>query len=263
MVTSTLCRGISNGENIGTGTEQNDWDLASSEQLEVDAANTTVTLGADRLVKIEVQLGNAANLLHADGGILAITVKVTPADTGDKCIISQVQMNLVAGDQLALISIPEFWAKSGSVLEVHAKSSNAGDSSVGGKVWIYDVAPADISGVAVPGDEMTLENDAITSAKYDESTAYPVTEAMKEAGSVIVQGTVDDTVSPSTTEFEAADITEATPDHFNGRVVIFVTGDLQYQATDITDYAINGGKGHFTVTALTEAPSDTDTFVIV
>ncbi len=250
-------------EAICTGTEQSNWVLASSEQLEVDGANLSFTLSSDRLVKIEVQLGSAGNLLHADGGILAVTVKVTQADTGDQCIMPQVQMNLAAGNRLALISVPLFFAKNGTVLEVHAKSTNSGDVSVGGKVWVTDIAPADVSGVAVPGDAMTLENDAITSAKFDESSAYPVTVAMKEAGSVIVRGTIDDTVAPSTTEFEADDITEATADHFIGRIIIFVTGVLQDQQTDITDYALNGGRGHFTVTALTEAPSDGDTFVIV
>ncbi len=218
-------------EYICTGTEQTNWDLASSEQLEIDGANTSFVLTADRLVKIEVQLGNAANLLDAAGGILAITVKVTAVDTADQCIMGQVQMNLAAGDRLARISVPTFWAKLGSTIEVHAKSNNSNDGSVGGMVWIRD--------------------------------ANPLSVAMQEAGDVIVRGTVDGTVAPTTTEFEADDITEATADHFNDRIIIFVTGVLRYQATDITDYALAGGKGHFTVTALTEAPSNNDTFVIV
>ncbi len=248
-------------DTICTGTEQSNWNLAASEQLEIDGANTSFTLTADRLVKIEVQLGSAGNLL-AGNSSLAVTVKVTP-DTGDKCIFPQKTMSIPAGETLALISLDPFWAANGSSIEVHAKSSAGADASVGGKVWVRDIAPADISGLATPGDEMTLEDDAITSAKYDESTAHPITVAMKEAGAVIVRGTVNDAVAPTTTEFEAADITEATADHFNGRIIIFVTGVLQYQASDITDYALNGGKGHFTVTALTEAPGNNDTFVIV
>lgn len=79
-----------------------------------------------------------------------------------------------------------------------------------------------------------------------------------------VTGTVDTTgFTPTTTEFEADDITEATADHFNGRVVIFTSGALQYQATSITDYSLIGGRGHFTVVALTEAPANNGTFIIV
>lgn len=218
-------------DNICTGTEQTNWNLFASEQLEIDGANTGFTLIADRLVKIEVQLGNAANLLHTDGGILAVKVKVTPIDTGDECEKQSISMNLKAGVQLALISIPPFWAKLGTVIKVFAKSTNSGDISVGGMVWIYDIDPLSV--------------------------------AMREAGSVIIRGTIDTTVAPSVTEFEADDITEASPDHFNGRVIVFVTGNLLGQATDITDYAQNGGRGHFTVTALTEIPGNNDTFVIV
>lgn len=85
------------------------------------------------------------------------------------------------------------------------------------------------------------------------------------AGSIVL-GTVDtvtNTHTPTTTEFQADDITEATADHFIGRIVIFTSGALQYQATAITDYAAVGGIGQFTVSALTEAPANDDTFVIV
>jgi hypothetical protein len=83
------------------------------------------------------------------------------------------------------------------------------------------------------------------------------------AGS-IVTGTVDDTgFSPTTTEFEADDITTAAADHYNGRIIIFTSGTLQYQATSITDYSLATGRGHFTVPALTSAPANNSTFIIV
>jgi hypothetical protein len=79
---------------------------------------------------------------------------------------------------------------------------------------------------------------------------------------VMVQGTVTDSGhSPTTTAFKASDITEATDDHFIGRVVIFTSGNLIYQATSITDYT--GSTSVYTVDALTEAPATGDTFVIV
>ena len=132
-----------------SGTEQNDWDLAASEQLEVNVAAVNYTLVAATLVQIEVQLGNAANLLHASGGILAITVKVTSVDTGDQLIMPQKQMNLAAGDRMARISLDPFWVKASDIIEVHAKSSNAGDDSVGGKVWVVDITPGEASAGAI------------------------------------------------------------------------------------------------------------------
>lgn len=113
-------------------------------------------------------------------------------------------------------------------------------------------------------DGVKLANDAITSAKYDESTAFPVSSGMKMAGGTIIEGTVShDNTAASTTVFYSDDITEATADHYNGRIVIFTSGALVNQATEITDYALDSGEGRFTVTALTEAPADNVTFVIV
>lgn len=80
----------------------------------------------------------------------------------------------------------------------------------------------------------------------------------------IIPGTVnDDNTVPSTTVFAASDITEATADHYNGRLVVWTTGALAGQVTDVTDYALDTGEGKFTVTEMTEAPADGDTFVLV
>jgi len=82
----------------------------------------------------------------------------------------------------------------------------------------------------------------------------------------IIPATVDtviNTHTPTNTEFQADDVTEATASHFNGRIVIFTSGVLDGQATDITGYSQVGGIGQFTVTAMTEAPADNDTFIIV
>lgn len=82
----------------------------------------------------------------------------------------------------------------------------------------------------------------------------------------IIPGTVDTVVNshtPTTTEFQADDITEATADHYNGRIIIFTSGALAGQATSISDYVAVGGIGQFIVVALTEAPSDNDSFVIL
>ena len=71
------------------------------------------------------------------------------------------------------------------------------------------------------------------------------------------------THTPTTTEFQADDETESTVDHFKDRVVIFTSGVLAGQATDITAYAAVGGIGQYTVTAMTEAPANDDTFVVI
>lgn len=79
----------------------------------------------------------------------------------------------------------------------------------------------------------------------------------------IIPGTVDSTVTPTTTQFECDDITEATAEHFTGRRWLWTTGNLAGQATAITAYSLQGGKGRFTVSEMTEAPANDDTGIII
>ncbi len=75
----------------------------------------------------------------------------------------------------------------------------------------------------------------------------------------IVATSVDDT-GATTTQF-ALDVTETTNDHYNGRIIVFTSGNLTNQATLITDY--DGTTKDVTVETLTEAPANNDTLVIV
>ena len=87
---------------------------------------------------------------------------------------------------------------------------------------------------------------------------------IKSAGLRIVAGTVDTTATaPTTTYFEADDITEATTDHYKYRVVMFTSGTLANQVRDVTSYTLNSGRGKFTCTAFTEAAGNDDTFILI
>ena len=80
----------------------------------------------------------------------------------------------------------------------------------------------------------------------------------------IIPGTVEDTTtSPSTTVFAAADITEATTDHFKNRVVLWTSGALVGSVAQITAYTLTSGEGVFTVSTMQDIPADEDTFVII
>lgn len=76
--------------------------------------------------------------------------------------------------------------------------------------------------------------------------------------------TIDNTAFTATTsELETSTITEATADHYNGRVILFTSGAVAHRATSITDYSLVSGRGHFTYTALNEAPANGVTFIII
>ena len=118
---------------------------------------------------------------------------------------------------------------------------------------------------AILADTNEIQGDLTNGGRLDLliDAIKVVTDNLAASAGQIISFTVDDAVGPSTTEFEADDITEATADHYNGRIIVWTSGDLEGQATDITDYSLEGGKGHFTVTAMTEAPANNDTGVIV
>lgn len=90
------------------------------------------------------------------------------------------------------------------------------------------------------------------------STSATAADNLEASALGIVTGACEGT--PTTTVIQT-DLAESTDDHYIGRVVVFTSGAAAGQATDITDYT--GSTGTITVTALTTAPSASDTFVIV
>ena len=80
----------------------------------------------------------------------------------------------------------------------------------------------------------------------------------KSASAIVTGAAIAGTLS--TTQM-TTDLAEATNDHYNGRIIIWTTGVLAGQATDITAYS--GTSKMLTYTAVTEAPTAADTFVIV
>jgi len=84
------------------------------------------------------------------------------------------------------------------------------------------------------------------------------TQLALSAGTIVAASAITGTLTTTTM---TTDLTEATDDHYNGRIIIWTSGVLINQATNITDYT--GSTKLLTYTATTEAPSNTDTFVIV
>ena len=91
---------------------------------------------------------------------------------------------------------------------------------------------------------------------------------MIEASHGCIIGQVSDaTFPPAADGFEAARLSpntteETTADHYNGRILTFTSGVLLGQQTDITEYVLANSLEKFSVSTLTEAPSDGDRFVI-
>lgn len=110
--------------------------------------------------------------------------------------------------------------------------ANAYDSLIAGTDSL------EVDAVAISGDTTSADN-------------------LEEATNGVVPGTVS---TGSSTTSVVTTLTETTNDHYNGRTITFLTGNLSGQAASITDY--NGTTKTLTVSTLTEAPSNGDTFII-
>lgn len=82
---------------------------------------------------------------------------------------------------------------------------------------------------------------------------------LSNSAQVIYTGTV--TGATSTTTLVDSGLTQSANDFWNGRIIIFLTGALKYQATDITGFT--AATDTLTFTATTAAPSAADTYVVL
>jgi len=147
------------------------------------------------------------------------------------------------------------------------------DAGTGGKMANQvDIIQTDTT-TDIPGTITTLQSDtddiqtrlpaALVGGRMDANTSAinnnnssAVQLALSAAS--IENGAAEGT--PSTTIIQT-DLAETQDDIYIGRVVIFTSGNARGEATDITDYT--GSTGTITVTALANAPSAADSFVLI
>lgn len=106
---------------------------------------------------------------------------------------------------------------------------------------------ADVSALALEATLTARTPAPANATKLDKST------------STIVEGAA--VAGVLTTTQMSTNLTEATDDHYKGRIIIWSSGALKDQATDITGY--NGTTKVLTFTAVTGPPSAADEFIIV
>ena len=191
-----------------------------------DLANGTDGLGA---IKAETALIVAdTNELQGDwvnGGRLDLIIDAILADTGTDGVL--IATGAIASTTFAAAAI-----------DAAAIAADAIGSSELASTAVNEIV-----------DQMWNEvrTDHATAGTFGESFQGVVSGAA-EAGTL------------STTQM-TTDLSEATDDHFNGSTCIWLTGVLAGQRTNITDYA--GATGLLTYTAVTEAPSATDRFILI
>lgn len=114
---------------------------------------------------------------------------------------------------------------------------------------------------AMRGTDSAALASVCTEARLAVLAALTSAGATKLAASLLgIETGVAEAGTLSTTQM-TTDLAEVTADHYIGGVIVWTSGVLLKQRTDITDY--DGANGLLTFTAVTEPPSAGDTFVIL
>jgi ABC-type cobalamin/Fe3+-siderophores transport system ATPase subunit len=126
-----------------------------------------------------------------------------------------------------------------------------------GKVDVNDKTGFALTSAYDAAKTAAQEGDDMNAAEIAGSSA--AAENLRDSASVIYKGAVAGAAT-ATTLIDSG-LTQSDEDFWKGRIVIFLTGNLKFQATDITGF--DPSTDQLTFTALTQAPSDGDQYVIL
>lgn len=229
-----------------TTTIASDLVIVASDLLQVYSDTTIIYSDTTHIDSDLVVVGTQATTIASDLVIIASDLLQVYSDTtivvSDTTAI-HTQTATVASDLVIVAS---------DLLQVYSDTT----------IVVSDTTAMHAQTTTIASDLVIVASDLLQ--VYSDTTV--IAAGVASQNSLLVEFIVDTATNshtPTTTEFQTDSITEATADHFNGRIVVFRTGALAGQATDITDYANVGGIGQLTVTTMTEAPANNDTGVIV
>jgi hypothetical protein len=118
------------------------------------------------------------------------------------------------------------------------------------------------AGVTIP--TVTAITNRVTANTDQVNGSASAASLLSVSANSMIIGTVDNTAfTATTTELEASDITSAETNLYKDRWIIFTSGTLIREAKPITAYSLISGRGHFTYQALSSAPANAVTFIIV
>lgn len=195
---------------------------------------------------------------HSDGGMLHIAdgwYRVDLPDAACASGVNGVQIGGTVTDMVVLAPYIELNATAADVTHWNGTAVATPDTAGYPKVTIK-------SGTGTGEVSLSSGIASVNATQINSSSDAATRLAL--AAAAMIQGAVDNSVlTPTTTQFETDDIAEATEDHFVGRIVLWTSGALLRQQALITAYELSGSNGRFTVSAMTEAPANGDTFIIV
>ena len=217
---------------------------SNSTQLSVIVADTTVigtpagsTVAADVAV-----LKTDADTIIADTTALSADIAALPTavENRQEMDSNSTQLSVIVADT-TLIGTP---AGSTVAADIVVLKTDA------------DTIIADVTGVAGSAIPSVA---SIAAAVWDKTRSSHTTAGTFGHAFAGLVGGVAETGTLSTTEM-TTDFTEATTDHYNGRTIVWISGALAGQSSDITAYTTTNGK--LTYTLVTNAPANGDEFIL-
>jgi hypothetical protein len=249
---------------------------ATTLTLTASGGNNDFTHIANGIWALELTSANTNHMGQFSISLVDSDVFV-PVLASGVAIRTQSYESLVLDDDTLQVDVTQVGdsniTSSGGVLEVNTKQINgdasaaaALDAAIDNSNNVVAVNVKRIDDSTTSATNLSDYTDGTSNQPVDtvkisgDSTAADRLEAMMDSCPIF---SVDNTsFTPTTTAFET-NASEATADHFNDRICLFVTGNLAGQQKAVTDYELSGGRGKFTVNALTEAPANGDTFILV
>lgn len=148
----------------------------------------------------------------------------------------------------------------GSVTTLGSAPSHEGNG-----IWSQALTVTETSGTTL----VLSYSDGATDIEDQAILCSTIFSGQIEANAGIIIGEVETAQTAAAADsFEAHFLSptttiEQTPDHLNGRNILFTSGVLTGSMSDVTDYAYTNSNAAFSVTSFTEAPGDGDRFVVL
>lgn len=241
--------------------------LVRIEGTTVDAATVNAWVGCfsieNRFMRGTDSAATAAALATVDTNVDAIlvdTAEIGTAGAGLTALATQTSVDTIdANVDAILVDTAEIGAAGAGLTALATQASvNTVDTVVDGIAVTAAAIETDTQDIQsrIPA---ALVSGRMSSDMVAISGSTTAADNQEQAALAVVLGSAV-TGTLSTTQMKT-DLTETTNDHYVGRVVVWTSGALAGQASVISAY--NGTTKLLTYATTTDAPSNTDTFVIV
>jgi hypothetical protein len=202
--------------------------------------------------------GTVANQTNITGGTITTVTNLTNAPTAGDFTAT---MKTSIGTAVAASAVASVTGNVGGSVGSVTGAVGSVTGNVGGSVAsvVGNVGGSVASVVGNVGGSVASVTAPVTADMVKINGDTTAASNMQKAGSVMYQGSV--TGAATVTSLIDAGLTQGAVDHWKGRIVIFTSGTLKFQGSNITAY--DPATSKITFVQCTSAPSGGDTYIIL